>query len=609
MSQKFDVDSTTGVLTPNEAGAITIGYSVSGSNATMTSFLPKSYSGALALPLTLGGNNVTSMGNYAFYQVSITSISIPASVTSIGANAFLGMSSLSAIDVDSSNLNYSTVGGILFNKAVSKLIQYPIGNTRTTYTIPEGVTSIGNYAFSEATSLTSITIPYGVTSIGNYAFYNATSLTSISIPASVTSIGINAFNKASSLTSISIPAGVTSIGNHAFYNATSLTSLTFAEGSLLTSIGSGTFYDASSLTSITIPGGVTSIIDYAFYNATSLTSISIPASVTSIVSNAFEGASRLTTVYLPKSNGLGITSPSVETVSFYGLNVAISLRLLSRTELATAVIGNTGLINLLTSMSVDTSDKSSSIKDAASYGNVAYRAIITFPSGDLNALSEEQKVGLINKVKEVYAEEMDVDENKFVVTLSEGSIVVTVDVLKEGITSSTLPICFPAGTPVRTDEGEVSIEKLNPDKDTIGGKRIVAITQSTPLDKYIVCIKKDALGKDVPCADTRISNEHGVCYNGKMVKAKELVGLCENVLFIPYNKEILYNVLLEEHGMMMVNNMECETLHPENIMAKIETGKYETSEKRRIYKELTKIFIENDIVGYVRLCMSQNFKK
>ena len=515
MSQKFDVDSTTGVLTPNEAGAITIGYSVSGSNATMTSFLPKSYSGALALPLTLGGNNVTSMGNYAFYQVSITSISIPASVTSIGANAFLGMSSLSAIDVDSSNLNYSTVGGILFNKAVSKLIQYPIGNTRTTYTIPEGVTSIGNYAFSEATSLTSITIPYGVTSIGNYAFYNATSLTSISIP----------------------------------------------------------------------------------------------ASVTSIVSNAFEGASRLTTVYLPKSNGLGITSPSVETVSFYGLNVAISLRLLSRTELATAVIGNTGLINLLTSMSVDTSDKSSSIKDAASYGNVAYRAIITFPSGDLNALSEEQKVGLINKVKEVYAEEMDVDENKFVVTLSEGSIVVTVDVLKEGITSSTLPICFPAGTPVRTDEGEVSIEKLNPDKDTIGGKRIVAITQSTPLDKYIVCIKKDALGKDVPCADTRISNEHGVCYNGKMVKAKELVGLCENVLFIPYNKEILYNVLLEEHGMMMVNNMECETLHPENIMAKIETGKYETSEKRRIYKELTKIFIENDIVGYVRLCMSQNFKK
>ena len=174
---------------------------------------------------------------------------------------------------------------------------------------------------------------------------------------------------------------------------------------------------------------------------------------------------------------------------------------------------------------------------------------------------------------------------------------------------ASTPICFPAGTPVQTDKGEVSIEKLNPDEDTIGGKRIVAITQTTPLDKYIVCIKKDALGKGVPCADTRISKEHSVCYNGKMMKAKELVGLCENVLFIPYNKEILYNVLLEEYGMMMVNNMKCETLHPENIMAKIETGKYETSEKRRIYKELTKIFIENDIVGYVRLCMSQKFKK
>jgi hypothetical protein len=275
------------------------------------------------------------------------------------------------------------------------------------------------------------------------------------------------------------------------------------------------------------------------------------------------------------------------------------------------VAANATFRTTLTNMSVLVDNISTDIVTVHNNPSIEYNAVITIPSGDFNQLTDENKADLISTTLNLFQKELSVDSNKFIIRLSAGSINITVTVLSDGVTTDNVvnPICFPAGTPVRTDEGEVSIEKLNPDKDTIGGKRIVAITQSTPLDKYIVCIKKDALGKDVPCADTRISNEHGVCYNGKMVKAKELVGLCENVLFIPYNKEILYNVLLEEHGMMMVNNMECETLHPENIMAKIETGKYETSEKRRIYKELTKIFIENDIVGYVRLCMSQNFKK
>jgi uncharacterized repeat protein (TIGR02543 family) len=114
--------------------------------------------------------------------------------------------------------------------------------------IPAGVTSIGNEAFSFATSLTSITIPASVTSIGNEAFHYATSLTSITIPDSVISIGDDAFDSATSLTSITIPASVTSIGDGAFGGATALTS-------------------------ITIPASVTSIRDSAFENATALTSV------------------------------------------------------------------------------------------------------------------------------------------------------------------------------------------------------------------------------------------------------------------------------------------------------------------------------------------------
>ena len=88
----------------------------------------------------------------------------------------------------------------------------------TSVTIPNSVTSIGDYAFSNCTSLTSVTIPNSVTNIGNSAFYNCTSLTSVNIPNSVTTIGWEVFQGCTSLTSITIPNSVTSIGNRAFYN-------------------------------------------------------------------------------------------------------------------------------------------------------------------------------------------------------------------------------------------------------------------------------------------------------------------------------------------------------------------------------------------------------
>jgi hypothetical protein len=94
-----------------------------------------------------------------------------------------------------------------------------------TVIIENGVTSIGNGAFSECRNLTSVTIPESVTSIENDAFHNCYSLTSVTIPGSVTSIGNDAFYYCSSLTSVTIPESVTRIGNYAFYNCRSLTSI------------------------------------------------------------------------------------------------------------------------------------------------------------------------------------------------------------------------------------------------------------------------------------------------------------------------------------------------------------------------------------------------
>ena len=269
-------------------------------------------------------DSVTSIGNEAFYYCSgLTSIDIPDSVTSIGKSAFANCTgltsctigsgvtiigdgafyccrSLTNITVDSDNVNYSSDEGVLFNKAKTTLICVPIGNSRTSYNIPNSVTSISSYAFRYCSGLTSIDIPNSVTSIGNEAFTNCSGLTSINIPSGVTSIGINVFYCCTSLTTVTIPDSVTSIGNNAFQYCYSLTSITIPSG--VTWIGYDAFSNCESLTSITIPSGVTWIGEGAFYGCSSLTSIEIPSGVTSIGDYAFGNCYSLTSIYVLPSD-------------------------------------------------------------------------------------------------------------------------------------------------------------------------------------------------------------------------------------------------------------------------------------------------------------------
>ncbi|MBQ6863673.1 MAG: leucine-rich repeat protein, partial [Clostridia bacterium] len=116
-------------------------------------------------------DSVTSIGKHAFSDcTSLASVTIPDSVTSIGEYAFCDCDSLTDITVDADNTAYCSEDGVLFNKSKTELIQYPVGNARTSYTIPDSVTSIGVAAFADCTSLTSVTIPDSVTSIGDWAF-------------------------------------------------------------------------------------------------------------------------------------------------------------------------------------------------------------------------------------------------------------------------------------------------------------------------------------------------------------------------------------------------------------------------------------------------------
>ena len=160
------------------------------------------------------------------------------------------------------------------------------------------VTEIGKNGFENAV-LKEITIPDSVTSIGDYAFYLCTNLTSVTIPDSVTSIGLSAFYWCDSLTSVTIGNSVTSIGEEAFYRCTNLTSVTIGNG--VTIIGERMFSGCTSLTSIVIPDSVTSIGEWAFSGCTSLTSVVIPDSVTSIGKYVFNYCTGLTSVVIPNS--------------------------------------------------------------------------------------------------------------------------------------------------------------------------------------------------------------------------------------------------------------------------------------------------------------------
>ena len=136
-------------------------------------------------------------------------------------------------------------------------------------------------------------------------------------------------------------------------------------------------------------------------------------------------------------------------------------------------------------------------------------------------------------------------------------------------TTPSSNVCFPAKTPVLTNQGPVNIEDINPAVHTIRNKKIVAITKTVAHDKNLVRIAKHALGHLYPEKTTFISQNHKVFFQGQMVKAKHLVDEANGVTLVPYNGEALYNVLLEEHEKMQVNNLIVETLHPEHKVAKL----------------------------------------
>ncbi len=381
----WSLDSATGILTISGSGDMTdyngdweLFAPWNNYNSTITGVIIEegvtsigndAFSWCTSLMTAQIPESVTSIGKKAFNCCfALIDLYIPSSVESVGDMAFSGCKALETITVNEANSVFKSAGNCLIEKESgvllcgSKLSIIPNDGSITAIAprafsdraglsgnviIPEGVTSIGEQAFSGCEGITAITIPESIETIGSSAFYYCSKITEIVIPDSITvipnsllascrllekvtfsdkitEIGISAFSDCASLTEIDIPETVQSIGRSAFYNC-NLTSIAIPEGvtsidnstfrycskleevslpESLTSIGSDAFSDCSSLNGIVLPENLTVIDDYAFRNCKKLESITVPEGVTSINDGVFIGCTSLAEVVIPE----GVTS-------------------------------------------------------------------------------------------------------------------------------------------------------------------------------------------------------------------------------------------------------------------------------------------------------------
>ncbi len=311
-------------------------YACTTNNGTITITRYTGPGGDVAIPGTMDGLPVTSIGVEAFLDnTSLTSLAIPGSITNIGRRAFDQCSSLAAISVDTANAFYRSVDGILFTRDEAVLVHYPPAKLGSSYTIPPTVVRLGAFAFSCNSNLASVAISDSVTNIGESAFSRCRSLTNVTMSTNLISIGPWAFMSSGSLTNVVIPGSVTSIGVAAFQGCSGLRAITVAPGnafyssvddvlfnknqsilikypegkpgthytvpSTVTVIGFHAFR-SSPLVTVTIPDSVTALGGYAFYGSLNLVEITIPQSVTNIGTYALPYCSNLASITVDARN-------------------------------------------------------------------------------------------------------------------------------------------------------------------------------------------------------------------------------------------------------------------------------------------------------------------
>ena len=255
---------------------------------------------------------VIRIGGSAFSLCPLETVMIPGSVEEIGDMAFSGCGELSAIEVAPENRSYRSVDGVLFSADGKSIICYP-GGRKGSYQIPEGVETIGSYAFSGSYYLSDVTIPDSVVKIGFQAFSFCAELKSVTIPNGVRVIDTEAFSYCDEIKEITIPASVVSIEKDAFTLCGRLSKINVEpdnqhfkaiDGVLFTADGKKLIcYPVKKPgASYVIPDGVSEICSLAFADS-DLSRITIPESVVKIDYGVFSECESLKSVDYGGSRG------------------------------------------------------------------------------------------------------------------------------------------------------------------------------------------------------------------------------------------------------------------------------------------------------------------
>lgn len=220
---------------------------------SVTTIGEKAFMGCTQLSSIKLPASLTSIGSYAFYGCSlIESVELPAALNSLGDCAFSSCKSLKSVTVADGNSAFCAADGVLFSADKSTLVFYPNGKEDTSYTIPETVKTVSDFAFSDVYRLESVSMS-GVTSLGDYTFRGCTALKNVELGSGLKFIGAGTFRRCSALTSIVIPEGVVSIGYLDDGNECG-----------------ASFCDCTSLTTISLPSTLKNVYRLSFDGCTAL---------------------------------------------------------------------------------------------------------------------------------------------------------------------------------------------------------------------------------------------------------------------------------------------------------------------------------------------------